>query len=174
MKGYLFKPPFLKMAGWALESVNWAHAESQQEPCIRWKLTSWGSSNIHLLPRVETSINHKSVSQSRYNVVPWATSRSLSFRRQSMKDRFARLNWIFHIQDCPLHLIRKEIFKQVLVSWMSKSLSRAWKLFRPLVSFLGHISPSNSSPLPGPENCNDPEYILFIFVLLSSGVLLLI
>ena len=140
--------PFLKPAGWAFESVNWVHTESQQEHCILCKLISWCSSNIHLLPCAEASIKHKSASQSHATVVPLATTRAPSVRRQSMKDKFPRLNWIFHIQVCLLHLIRKEIFKEAHVSWMSKALSRACKIVQ-LVPFLGHVSASNSYSVPG-------------------------
>ena len=159
--------PFLKLAGWAFESVNWVHAESQQEHCILHKLTSWCSSNIHLLPCAEASINHKSVSQSQDTVVPLATTRSPSVRRQSMKDKFAGLNWIFHIQVHLLHLIRKEIFKEAHVSWMSKALSRACKIVQ-TVPLLGHVSASSSYSVPGLQNRNDPGRILFISVPLSS------
>lgn len=149
------------------------HTQSQQEHCLTRKLTSWCSSNIHLLPRVEASINHKSVPQSHYTVVPLATTRSPSFRRQSIKDRFARPNWIFHIQDCLLHLIKKEIFKQTLISRMSKPFSRACKIVQSDgVPLLGHISACTSSSLWGLQNCNDLEHFLFIFVPLGSSILL--
>lgn len=97
----------------------------------------------------------------------WLTTRSLSFRRQSMKDRFARLNWIFHIQVCLLHLIRKKIFEEAFVSWMSKSLSGACKIVQ-LVPLLGHKAASNSYSEPGLENCNDAGHISFTSAPLSS------
>lgn len=118
------------------------------------KFTYWGSSNIHLLLLVETSISHKAVSQSHYTFVSLATTTSLSLGRQSMGNRFARLNWIFHIQDCLLQLIQNER----RLFWKSKPLSWACTF----------LQASTCSPNPC-FNCSTRSWISANFLFASTN-----